>query len=101
LVDKESQDSGDRTEAEKRIEKRLLALLNCHRDDLPDHLRQVISLLKSKDTPVNWAKLLHDIKGWDWESRDVQRSWAWGFWASRAPEGQTEEVKAAAEVAGD
>lgn len=78
LGDKEG---GDREEAEKRIEKRLVALLNCHRDDLPEHLRHTVNLLKSKDVPVNWAQLLHDIKGWDWESRSVQRDWARSFWA--------------------
>jgi CRISPR system Cascade subunit CasB len=71
----------NREEAEKRIEKRLVALLNCHRDDLSQHLRQVVSLLKSKEVPINWAQLLHDIRNWNWESRDVQRSWARGFWS--------------------
>jgi len=79
LVDKEAV-LGNRDEVEKRIEKRLVALLNCHRDDLPDHLRHIVSLLKSKDVPINWAQLLHDIKGWDWESRSVQRGWARAFW---------------------
>jgi len=67
-------------EAEKRIEKRLVALLNCHRDDLPAHLRHTISLLKSKDIPVNWTQLLWDVQKWHWESRDVQRGWARKFW---------------------
>lgn len=71
----------DRKEAEKRIEKRLIALLNCQRDDLPVHLRQIVSLLRSKEVPINWAQLLHDIKGWNWEDRGVQRSWARGFWS--------------------
>jgi len=62
------------------IEKRFVALLNCHRDDLPNHLRQAVGLLKSKDVPVDWAQLLHDILGWDWESRSVQREWARAFW---------------------
>ena len=61
-------------------EKRFVALLNTHSDDLPDHLRQAISLLKSKDAPVNWLQLLKDIKGWNYESRSVQRDWAKGFW---------------------
>jgi CRISPR system Cascade subunit CasB len=70
----------DRNNLEERLEKRLIALLNCHRDDLPDHLRQIISLLKSRDIPLDWAQLLHDIRGWNYDSRSVQHSWAQGFW---------------------
>jgi len=65
-------------------EKRFVALLNCHRDDLPNHLRHAVGLLKSKEVPIDWAQLLHDIKGWDWESRTVQRDWARGFWGRPA-----------------
>ena len=67
-------DSGD------SLERRFVALLNAHADDLPEHLRQAISLLKSKDKPVNWLRLLRDIKQWDREDRRVQRLWAKGFW---------------------
>ena len=80
LVDKEVVDGGDRDDAEKRVEKRLVALLNCHPDDLPEHLRHVTSLLKAKDIPVNWLQLLNDVKNWQRESRDVQRQWARQFW---------------------
>jgi CRISPR system Cascade subunit CasB len=82
LVDERAKKSGNKREdVEKSLEKRLVALLNCHGDDLPDHLRQVVGLLKSDNIPMNWAQLLHDIKGWNWDSHDVQRSWAKGFWA--------------------
>ena len=47
-------DSGD------SLGKRFVALLNAHADDLPEHLRHTISLLKSKDKPVNWLRLLRD-----------------------------------------
>jgi CRISPR system Cascade subunit CasB len=67
-------DSGD------SLEKRFVALLNAHVDDLPEHLRQAISLLKSKDKPVNWLRLLRDLKQWDREDHRVQRLWAKGFW---------------------
>ena len=82
LVDKESQ-KGDGAQAENRIAKRLIALLNCHYDDLPQHLRHIVSLLKSKDVPIDWAQLLCDIRGWDWESRSVQRAWSQAFWVKR------------------
>jgi len=62
------------------LERRFVALLNAHADDLPQHLRQAISLLKSKDKPVNWLRLLRDLKQWDREDCRVQRLWAKGFW---------------------
>jgi CRISPR system Cascade subunit CasB len=80
VVDHESVETGNRNDVEKRVEKRLVALLNCHRDDLPDHLRHIIGLLKSKKIPVNWTQLLWDVQNWQRESRDVQREWARRFW---------------------
>jgi CRISPR system Cascade subunit CasB len=80
LVDHEASENSNREDAEKRVEKRLVALLNCHRDDLPDHLRHTIGLLKSKEIPVDWTQLLWDIQNWQRESRDVQREWARKFW---------------------
>ena len=67
-------------DAEKPIEKRLVALLNSHLDDLPKHLQHTISLLKSKDIPFNWSQLLSDMQNWHREDREIQRSWARGFW---------------------
>src|SRR6266536_5949977 len=62
------------------LERRFVVLLNAHADDLPEHLRQAISLLKSKDKPIHWLRLLLDLKQWDREDRRVQRLWAKGFW---------------------
>ena len=64
------------------IEQRFNALLNCHREDLPYHLRQAVSLLRSKDIPVNWRRLLQDVLGWEHDDRYVQRAWAREFWRS-------------------
>ena len=89
LVNYEASENGNREDAEKRVEKRLVALLNCHRDDLSDHLRHIIGLLKSKDIPVNWMQLLRDIQNWQWESRDIQREWARKFWRGFQKENQT------------
>lgn len=67
------------------VERRFVALLNTHAEDLPDRLRQAIGLLKSKDVPVDWAQLLRDLQRWDSPSRQVQRAWARSFWGeSRA-----------------
>jgi len=67
-------------EMPSRIEARLEAMLQSHRDDLPEHLRRIVGLLRAKDIPVDWAQLLHDIGRWDWRGRPVQREWARAFW---------------------
>ena len=66
------------------IEKRFVALLNASRDELDDHLRHTVSLLKANDVGIDWAQLLHDLSGWGWVSRSVQRRWAQGYWQSPA-----------------
>ncbi len=70
------------SEESDSIELRVNALLNCHRDDLPYHLRQAVSLLRSKDVPVNWRQLLRDVLGWEHDDRYVQRAWARDFWSA-------------------
>jgi CRISPR system Cascade subunit CasB len=70
------------------IEKRFVALLNCHEDDLPDHLRHAVSLLKSKEIPIDWARLLRDVRRWNHEDRWVQREWAQAFWGEKREQAQ-------------
>lgn len=67
------------------VERRFVALLNSHEDDLPKHLRQAVSLLRSDEIPVDWLRLLRDIRRWDREDRWVQRRWAQAFWGAAAP----------------
>lgn len=62
------------------IERRFTRLLATHWEDLPNELRQSISFLKSKETPVNWHQLLSDLKHWSHPDRFVQRRWANAFW---------------------
>jgi len=76
------------------VERRVVALLNSHSDDLPDHLRRIVALLKTHDIPVDWAQLLHDVQGWDWPSRSVQRAWARSFWADPGTADETEPATA-------
>lgn len=66
------------------IERRFVALLNAHQDDLYVHLRGIVGLLRSNEIPIDWYKLLHDIERWGAESRHVERSWARAFWSSRS-----------------
>jgi len=71
---------------------RFVALLNAHPDDLADHLRHTVSLLKSADPPqpLDWFKLLQDLLQWDHPKRHVQLRWARDFYASAKSTESTE-----------
>jgi CRISPR system Cascade subunit CasB len=64
------------------LERRFIALLNAHADDLQRHLRHIIGLLQSSDSPVavDWLRLLEDIQRWSSPHRSVQQRWARAFW---------------------
>jgi len=66
----------------KSIERRFVAILDSHEEDLAEHLRHAVSLLKSQEIAVDWVQLLRDSRGWRHESRYVQRQWARAFWTS-------------------
>lgn len=68
------------TDNPEAIDRRFSALLSCHPDDLPVYLRQMISLLKSKEIEVNWEEFLNDIVQWNRPDRRTQKKWARGFW---------------------
>jgi len=74
----------DETTSES-IERRFVALLNAHREDLPEHLRHAMGLLKSKAIPVNWTQLLRDLAHWGDPKRGTQRNWARSYWRTQAP----------------
>jgi CRISPR system Cascade subunit CasB len=63
------------------MEARFLALLNAHADDLDDHLRHAVSLLKSSEQPLDWFRLLDDLIQWDLPDGGVQLRWARDFYA--------------------
>lgn len=65
------------------VERRFVALLNCHAENLPDHLRRAVGLLRSHEIPIDWSQLLHDIQSWGSPYRKVQRQWARHFWAPK------------------
>ncbi len=62
------------------MEARFVALLNAHPDDLGDHLRHVISLLKAKGQPLDWFLLFSDLLHWDHQDGYVQLGWARDFY---------------------
>ncbi|GAB3393399.1 type I-E CRISPR-associated protein Cse2/CasB [Azotobacter armeniacus] len=68
------------------IEKRFIALLGADAENLPDYLRQVVSLLAADDLGVDYAALLKDLGFWlnprlDPERRDqIRQRWARDFY---------------------
>lgn len=62
------------------IERRFVALLASHPDDLPFYLRQAVSFLKSKKIPINWHQLMIDVLAWGHPENYVQKRWARDFW---------------------
>lgn len=63
------------------MEARFVALLNAHPDDLHDHLRHGVSLLKTNEQPLDWFRLLDDLLQWDHPEGHVQLRWARDFYA--------------------
>lgn len=80
------------------IEQRFVALLNAQREDLPTHLRHAISLLRAKDIPVDWARLLSDLGNWSREDRRVQSAWAQAFWRRQTSTTTTQPTESEAPI---
>ncbi len=66
------------------MEARFIALLNAHPDDLSDHLRHAIRLLKANQQPLDWFRLFEDLLQWDHPESFVQLRWARDFYKSNA-----------------
>jgi CRISPR system Cascade subunit CasB len=63
------------------MEARFVALLNAHPDDLGDHLRHAVSLLKANEQPLDWFRLFQDLLQWDYPEGHVQLKWARDFYS--------------------
>ena len=70
-------------------ERRFVQLLRMRRETLEPRLRQQISILKSKDIPVNWHQLMADLRSWDDSKRYAQRRWARSFWRANQSESKS------------
>lgn len=62
------------------VEKRFLALLEADNDQLPEHLRHLVNLLRSKGFAVNWEQLLQDLISRQYDSDQTKKKWAQGFY---------------------
>lgn len=66
------------------IDRRMVAILNAHRDDVGAHLRQATGLLRGGSTTVDWGQLLRDLLAWDHPDRPAQRAWARAYYRGPA-----------------
>jgi CRISPR system Cascade subunit CasB len=82
------------------VERRFGALLACDEAELGEHLRHVVALLKSEEVPIDWARLLADLKEWNYERRPVQRRWARSFWAGTGVDGEQAQGNEKASIGG-
>ena len=73
-------------EREKAFERRFNAMLKAHPDDLTSHLRAIVGLLKSQEIPINWYRLLYDLRYWGHVDVFAQRQWAAAFWGRTSDE---------------
>lgn len=72
------------------IEKRFLALLEADDDQLPEHLRHLVNLLKSRGFSINWVQLLQDLINRQYDQDETKKKWAQGFYRPLSEE--TEEA---------
>ena len=79
-------------------EKRFLALLEADDEQLPEHLRHLVGLLRAKGIPVNWERLLQDLLNRQYEQDQgadtTKQRWAQSFYRPLAetPESQSTEI---------
>ena len=73
------------------MEARFVALLNAHPDDLADHLRHAVSLLKSKEHSFDWFRLFGDLLHWSRPDGAVQLRWARDFYGTAPEDGADSE----------
>lgn len=69
-------------ESSSSMEKRFQLLLASDEEDLFERLKQIVSLLKAHNVPVNWFRLLSDLTTNSWEDpqRELQLKWARDFY---------------------
>lgn len=60
---------------------RFVALLDAHEDDVADHLRHAISLVRAKNRRIDWERTLKQLLGWGAPDRWAQQQLANDFWS--------------------
>jgi CRISPR system Cascade subunit CasB len=67
------------------IEKRFVALLDADLEQLPQRLRQMLTLLHADKVEIAWEQLLRALCYWNSDERQVQHEWARSFYIKTAP----------------
>jgi CRISPR system Cascade subunit CasB len=80
------------------VERRFVALLAADREDVGEHLRGLVGLLRQHDVPINWLQLLRHLGAWDRPDRDVQRRWARSFWGSTSSDESNTAISSATPI---
>lgn len=93
----------DAGEEDDGVARRFTALLDCHPEALPTHLRHLVTLLTARrpEVPIDFVQLFWDIRAWDDIDRNVQKRWAAGFWGYRPGETASDLTDESATASGD
>jgi len=75
-----AKEGGTLEDIKQPLDRRMMALLDANSDDVFDHLRYAVSLLRGTEIPVDWGKLMMDLERWDDPDRHVQRAWSRSWW---------------------
>jgi len=78
------------------MDARFIALLNAHPEDLAEHLRHVVSLLRSNQQPIDFFRLLDDLLQWDHPDGHVQLNWARDFYGQSRQQSDADSEPGAA-----
>jgi CRISPR system Cascade subunit CasB len=73
-------------EKNESLQKRFTWLLDSETDELPARLKSVVSLLKSKNIPIDYSRLRKDLLAWDHPDHYVQLNWARAFFSTEKTE---------------
>lgn len=71
------------TGSRQSVEDRFVALLRCHRDELAEHLRHAVNLVKDTHHALRWTDVLYALQRWDEPAEadtHPRRLWARDFW---------------------
>lgn len=80
------------SDKESGVDRRFANLLTRPYEDLGDELRALTRLLRSKNAPIDFAQLLHDLLAWDADSHHVQRAWARDYWTPKSNTTSTDDA---------